>query len=93
MLIEDDKDNRKVIVDRIKKYGYDIRFATSKEKAIEKIKSNEFNTVIIDIVIPESEDDIADNQKTVGFDLAKEIKKLKDDLDIKFISSFNKSFA
>ncbi len=90
LIVEDDKDNRKIIVEHIKKYGYDIRFASSKEKALEKIKDNEFDSVIIDVVIPENEDDIADNQKTIGFDLAKEIKKLKDDLDIKFISSFKK---
>ncbi len=69
ILIVDDEEKIRVI---IKKYavfeGYDIDEADDGAKAIEKVKLNDYDLVILDIMMPFLD----------GFSTCKEIKKIKD---------------
>ena len=67
LLIEDNLLNQKVVTYNLKKLNYDITAVTNGTDAIDKIKNNSFNIVLMDIMLPEMD----------GFEITSEIRKLE----------------
>ena len=69
ILIVDDEDLiRNVIREYLIKDNYTVDEASNGEEAIEKVKNNDYNLIIMDIMMP----------KMDGYQACKEIKKIKD---------------
>ncbi|MCT7557762.1 response regulator transcription factor [Aliarcobacter butzleri] len=69
LLIEDDKDMQKLIVEYLKEYDFDcVAFDQSKD-VLEHFKiDNNYSIIILDLMLPEMD----------GFDLFKKLKQIKD---------------
>lgn len=68
LVIDDDIDLREIIVEYAKYENYEILEAEDGIKGIELIKENDFDLIIVDVMMP----------KIDGFTTVKEIKKIKD---------------
>ncbi len=68
LVIDDDSDIREIIVEYAKYENYEIQEAEDGIKGIELVKQNDFDLIILDIMMP----------KLDGFSVVKEIKKIKD---------------
>ncbi len=67
LLIEDNLLNQKVVIYNLKKLNYEIVAVNNGFDAIEKIKDNSFNLVLMDIVLPGMN----------GFEITAEIRKIE----------------
>ena len=67
LLIEDNLLNQKIVTYNLKKLNYDITAVTNGTDAIDKIKNNIFNLVLMDIMLPGMN----------GFEITSEIRKLE----------------
>ena len=68
LVIDDDTDLREIITEYAKYEKYEIYEAEDGIKGLELIKSNDYDLIILDIMMP----------KIDGFTVVKEIKKIKD---------------
>ena len=67
LLVEDNLLNQKVVIFNLKKYKYDIISVTNGMDAIEKIKNNKFDLILMDLMLPVMS----------GFEITLEIRKLE----------------
>ncbi len=67
LLVEDNLLNQKVVIYNLKKLNYDIVAVNNGYDAIEKIKDNSFDLVLMDIVLPGIN----------GFEITAEIRKFE----------------
>ena len=67
LLIEDNLLNQKVVTYNLKKENYDITAVTNGNDAIDKIKNNIFDLILMDIMLPGMD----------GFEITNEIRKLE----------------
>ena len=67
LLIEDNLLNQKVVTYNLKKLNYDITAVTNGTDAIDKIKNNIYDLVLMDIMLPGMN----------GFEITAEIRKLE----------------
>ncbi|MCD4651005.1 MAG: diguanylate cyclase [Candidatus Cloacimonetes bacterium] len=79
LLVDDEPKNIQLLGSILSEAGYGIAFATSAEGAIEALRNNSIDLVLLDIMMPE----------TSGFELCQKIKANEDtkDLPIIFISA------
>lgn len=68
LLIEDDLQIQKFIVDYLKDYNFDCKALAMPNEALDLIKNENFELIILDLMLPLMD----------GFDLFKKIKNLKD---------------
>ena len=69
ILVVDDEEKIRIIIKKYAEFeGYEIREASNGMEAIEACKREEFNLIIMDVMMPELD----------GFSACKEIKKIKD---------------
>ena len=68
LLIEDDLDMQKMISDYLAGFGFEVVGFANPKDAIEALKIDSFDIVILDLMLP----------KMDGFDVFREIKKIKD---------------
>ena len=67
LLVEDNLLNQKVVMYNLKKYNYSVTMANSGEEAIDKIKNNLFDIVLMDIMLPGMN----------GYEITDEIRKFE----------------
>lgn len=65
LVVEDDKNLSKLVVYNLEKANYEAKTAFSGEEAVEKLKHNSFDLVLLDIMLPEMD----------GFEVCKLIRK------------------
>lgn len=65
LLVEDNLLNQKVVVFNLKKFKYDIAAFTNGPEALEEIKKNRFDLVLMDIMLPDMN----------GYEVTREIRK------------------
>ncbi len=68
LLVEDDLEMQKLIKEYLFNYGYDVSAIDKPKEALEILKEESFDIVILDLMLPQMD----------GFDLCKEIKKSVD---------------
>ena len=69
LLIEDDKDMQKLIVEYLKEYDFDCVAFDQPKDVLEHFKiDNNYSIIILDLMLPEMD----------GFDLFKKLKQIKD---------------
>ena len=67
LLVEDNLLNQKVVIFNLKKFNYDITAVTNGMDAIEKIKTKDFDLILMDLMLPEM----------TGLEITIEIRKLE----------------
>ena len=67
LLVEDNLLNQKVVIFTLKKQSYDITAVTNGDDAIDKIKNNIYNLILMDIMLPGMN----------GIEITVEIRKLE----------------
>ena len=67
LLIEDDLQMQKFIIEYLKDYGFDCTAFDQPKDAIENFKENDYSIIILDLMLPEMD----------GFDLFKKLKQIK----------------
>ncbi|MFN3301575.1 MAG: response regulator transcription factor [Patescibacteria group bacterium] len=75
LIIEDDKFLAKLLVLRLERDGFEVVPSYDGEEAIEKIKKNGFDLIVLDLILPKKD----------GFEVLEEIKKIKKDKKIPII--------
>lgn len=68
LLIEDDLQMQKFIVDYLKDYGFDCTAFEHPKDAIENFKNEDYQIIILDLMLPDMD----------GFDLFKKLKSIKE---------------
>ena len=68
LLIEDDLQMQKFIIEYLKDYSFDCIAFDQPKDAIENFKENDYSIIILDLMLPEMD----------GFDLFKKLKQIKD---------------
>ena len=68
LLIEDDLQMQELISEYLKNYEFDVKAFSDPLKALESLKKDEFDLVILDLMLP----------KIDGFEMCKKIKEIKD---------------
>ena len=68
LLIEDDLKMQELIAEYLKNYNYDVVAHSLPLKALQDIKSQNFDIIILDLMLPQMD----------GFDLCKKIKEISD---------------
>lgn len=67
ILVVDDEENTRVLLERtISEFGYRVELACSAEDALDKIKNEEFQLIIIDLKMPEID----------GVELCRQIRRI-----------------
>ena len=72
--IEDDADMLMGLVRPLEKDGHKIIVATDEVEALEKIKQNDFDLILFDIIIPRGVKENSGNVAFVGMDLLRKLK-------------------
>lgn len=72
LLIDDEKDFLDIMSERMKNRGMDVETAPSAKEAFEKVKKQNFDAIIVDLLMPEMD----------GLETLKELKKMNPDLQI-----------
>ncbi|MDA3938937.1 MAG: response regulator [Spirochaetia bacterium] len=85
LIIDDDEDIIETVGSLLKFEGYDVDFAITTEKGIEKLEENIPDLVLLDIMFPD--------KKTKGFDAAAIIKDLYADLPLFVFTAINREYA
>ncbi len=67
LLIEDDLQMQKFIIEYLKDYGFDCTAFDQPKDAIENFKENDYSIIILDLMLPEMD----------GFDLFKKLKQIR----------------
>lgn len=67
LLVEDNLLNQKVVLFNLKKFNYEITAVINGMDAINKIKNNNFDLILMDLMLPEMN----------GFEITVEIRKLE----------------
>ncbi len=80
LIVEDEKDIRKVLKENLTKLGYNIKEAENGLEALQILEENNFNfdLIISDLIMPEMD----------GYDFYKELQKRKPDIKFLFISGY-----
>lgn len=78
LVVEDDKDMRRMIHSILKEEGYKIDKAYNGRHAINKIKSKNYNMVLLDYKLPDMD----------GLNVLKEIRTMKKSLPVIMISAY-----
>ena len=73
LLVEDNLLNQKVVMFNLKKYDYDITAVTNGLDAIEAVINNQFDLVLMDIMLPEMN----------GYEVTENIRNFEDKKGIK----------
>jgi osomolarity two-component system sensor histidine kinase NIK1 len=68
LLVEDNLMNQKVVMFNLKKLNYDITAVSNGKDALETFKSNKFDIVLMDIMLPEMN----------GYEITIEIRKIEE---------------
>ncbi|MDO5509248.1 MAG: response regulator transcription factor [Weeksellaceae bacterium] len=79
LLVEDDPNFGAVLKDYLQINEYDVTHAIDGEDGLEKFKDDNFNLVILDVMMPKKD----------GFTLGKEIKEINSDTPIIFLTAKN----
>lgn len=77
LLVEDDDALRFIVKDNLEQNKYDVSVAEDGEKAIKVFNENDFNLIILDVMLP----------KTDGFQVAKTIRKKNEQVPIIFLTA------
>ena len=72
LLVDDEKTMVKYLSKRLIKRGFDVSVAYSGLSALEEIKKNDFDLVLLDVLMPEMD----------GIETLKEIKKIRPDTEV-----------
>lgn len=81
LIVEDEKNISKLISDTLSLGKYDVDYAFDGEEAIQKIKNNKFNLIILDVMLP----------KLDGFEILERIKNKG--VPVIFLSARNDVFS
>lgn len=73
LLIEDNLLNQKVVIFNLKKFNYEITAFTNGREALESVKNNSFDLILMDIMLPEMN----------GYQVTEEIRKIEKEIGIK----------
>lgn len=73
--VEDDAQKLKGLVKPLEKDGHKIIFAEDKKEALELIENDDFNLIIVDLIIPTGEQGNTGNDHFVGVDLINDLKQ------------------
>lgn len=76
LLVEDNKLNQIVVKFSLKRFGYDIVTANNGIEAIEEFKKNEFDFILMDVMMPEMD----------GLEATKHIRQLENGHEIPIIA-------
>lgn len=79
LVTEDEKALNDLITMNLKVAGYDFDKAYSGVQALERLRKNDYSLLLLDVMLPEMS----------GFELAEEIKRLKLDIPIIFITALD----
>ena len=52
LLVEDDNDIRHIYVQAFKASGYDVDFAVDGAEALDKVKEQQFDVILLDVILP-----------------------------------------
>jgi DNA-binding response OmpR family regulator len=77
LLVEDDDALRFIVRDNLEQHHYKVEIAEDGEKAIELFKQNEFDLIILDVMLP----------KVDGFQVAKTIRAKNEQIPIIFLTA------
>jgi DNA-binding response OmpR family regulator len=77
LLVEDDDALRFIVRDNLEQHHYKVETAEDGEKAIELFKQNEFDLIILDVMLP----------KVDGFQVAKTIRAKNEQIPIIFLTA------
>jgi len=77
LLVEDEENLRSTIVLNLELEGYDVQFAVNGKEALQMFRSNRFDIVVLDIMLPEIN----------GLDVCREIRKESRNVFILFLSA------
>ena len=77
LLVEDDDALRFIVKDNLEQHHYKVETAEDGEKAIELFKQNEFDLIILDVMLP----------KVDGFQVAKTIRAKNEQIPIIFLTA------
>jgi len=77
LLVEDDPNFGAVLKDYLTMSGYDVRLATDGEKGEDLFFKEEFNLVVLDVMMPKKD----------GFTLAAQIKKINPEMPVIFLTA------
>ena len=77
LYVEDDKTLSYITIENLERKGYSISFCEDGEQALRIFKSEEFDICLLDVMIPKND----------GFTLAKEIRKINQDIPIIFLTA------
>ena len=77
LLVEDDDALRYIVRDNLEQHHYKVETAEDGEKAIELFKQNEFDLIILDVMLP----------KVDGFQVAKTIRAKNEQIPIIFLTA------
>jgi len=75
LVVDDILDNIQVVMNVLGEFNYELSFATSGEMALELVQENDFDMVLLDIMMPTMD----------GFDTCKNIKKIPNYADVPII--------
>ena len=78
LVVDDDEDIRWLFNHILSTAGYDVEATHDSYKALEMIREKEFDIAILDYILPEMR----------GSELAEEMRKIKPDMKIVFITGF-----
>lgn len=73
LLVEDNVLNQKVVTFNLRKQNYNVTTVSCGPDAISEVKSNSFDLILMDIMLPEMD----------GFEITEEIRKYEKEADIK----------
>jgi DNA-binding response OmpR family regulator len=79
LLVEDNKVFADAIRKIVGKWGYAIEYAETGKKAMEKIRKESFDIVLLDILLPDCK----------GYELIPQFRKLWPDIDIVTMTAYN----
>ena len=85
LIIDDDEDIADNIQALLSHEGFEVIIANHVEDGLEKIKNENPDLVLLDIMFPEG--------KTLGFEAAIDIKKLRANLPVFAFSAINRDYA
>lgn len=79
LVVDDEPDFLEVITTRLEAYDYDVTTASNGDEALDKIKNNKPDVILLDILMPGSD----------GLDVLKKIRKIDNKIPIYMITAFS----
>ncbi|HEU20252.1 MAG TPA: response regulator [Deltaproteobacteria bacterium] len=79
LVVDDDVQFASVIIENLNEWGYDAETAPSAADALEKLRSNIFDLVLLDLFLPDCR----------GYDLIPQLRRIRLDIDVITMTAYN----